>query len=783
MIRFMEKTDKQRTDVILHGHFYQPPRENPLVDIIPKQSSASPYADWNERIYDDCYRANAYSRYLDANGRVRTIVNNYEHISFNFGPTLLTWMKRRHPETYERILEADRLSLARLGHGNAMAQSYNHTILPLATVSDMKTQISWGLDDFQRRFGRDAEGLWLPETAIQGTVIDLLVEGGVKFVILSPMQCAAIEDEQGLWKEVNAQSVLCNEPFLITGQQGKTISAFFYHSGLASGISFGEMLHDADAWYRQLLDMRAKEHLSLIHAATDGEVYGHHKSFGDMALAALIQKVQARNDFFLTNYGEYLERHPARFHARLLSGEEDRGTSWSCPHGVSRWYKDCGCTTGGEAGWRQSWRTPLRTAFDELQQKIDDIYEKEVASLTHSQVDPGSLLAKYGQVISDALTVDAFFSSYGKSIPSELDKRQALAELLEGQQYKHYMFTSCGWFFSDISGLEARQNIHYAIMAARLYQRFTQEDLMTPLLDRLQEAKSNRRREGTGKSIAVAFLNLTSGEAEAAAYFLMNRELARPDDITHRYGKFRILSYICPHEHQYACELVNTKTLVRYHVLMEVYILHNNEYALHMDIEDEQGREKQQNEFTNEHIPLRMLDEVFSWIDRSLSKVCDEELQHIASDIRHYMLLVKNGRVSLFESLYQENMGTCLRTIRSLFTTPNTIPWTEKRESISFLLEFIKQKGRQYEHDTVTKIFSAEVYKISQAMRKEGFTYEQASYLLDLLVLARDHGIQPSITRAQEVLFPYIIGEQKNFFVTPLVKQILDHLAVALNFS
>ena len=359
----MNTLTPDKTALIIHGHFYQPPRENPLSELIPSQSSAAPLANWNERVYSECYRMNAYSRYLDGYGHVSDIVNNYEYISFNFGPTLLNWMATHHGRTYKRIIEADRTSKDRLGHGNAIAQVYNHTILPLASRRDSRMQIAWGVRDFKQRFNRRPEGIWLAETAVNAHVIDDLLDADISYLILSPYQCNMVETANGDMKQVNAHEVPYWEPFLVEGSSGRTISVFFYHPDLASSISFGHLLHDADAMYRTIRDIREADRVPLINTATDGEIYGHHEPFGDMALAALVKKSCEKDDFMLTNYAAYLNEHPAARKAVLHLGEEGRGTSWSCSHGVSRWYKDCGCHTGGQDGWNQKWRTPLREGF------------------------------------------------------------------------------------------------------------------------------------------------------------------------------------------------------------------------------------------------------------------------------------------------------------------------------------------------------------------------------------------------------------------------------------
>lgn len=779
----MDTQQTRTTDLILHGHFYQPPRENPLVEIIPKQPSAKPYADWNERIYDDCYRANAFSRYLDGFGHIRDIVNNYEYISFNFGPTLLGWIEKHHPETYYKILEADTKSYQRLGHGNAIAQAYNHTILPLARKHDVETQILWGIDDFMRRFNRAPEGMWLPETAINSAVVSQLSAAGISYVILSPWQCEEVQDQNGTWKTVTGPEVPYDEPYILEGSEGGTVTAFFYHPELASSISFGHLLQDADGMYRELETIRKNDRPRLIHTATDGEIYGHHEPFGDMALAALIRKVHERDNFNLTNYGAVLERRRAHLKARLRAGEDEKGTSWSCAHGVSRWYKDCGCHTGGGEGWNQAWRTPLREAFDHLSEQMDTLFHREIKELFSDSIDPQALLNSYSSVLGEFTDIASFTSDWeAKSGITVSDKRK-LAELLEGQRFKHYCFTSCGWFFSDLAGIEPRQNIQYAVRAMQLYQRLTDSDLFASVLPLLAKAKSNRRHEGSGQTIAKSFATLNGGEVEAAAYFLMNQNFAKPEDTVLSYGKYRLIAFEYLDEHDFTCEVLDTRTLKTDSIAMQVQVLPESGYQVSMRLTDTETSSHMEYEFSTVHIPPRMLDEVYTWIDHSLSRISDEELKRIASDIRHYSLLVKRGKSAPSETLYVENMGTCLRALRSLFTTPDTLPWEAKRESISHLLEFITRKGRQHEHEIVRDIFTSEINRVSNAIIGRGFSYERGSYLLELLDVAREQDIQPSITLAQEALHPHVKGPLRESYRTPLTSEVIERLRIALNFS
>ena len=492
----------KRTSLILHGHFYQPPRENPFTGIIAKQSSAAPYSDWNERIFTDCYEANLHSRYLNADGRIISITNNFSYISYNFGPTLLSWMNEKHPEAIGMLKEADKASVKRLGHGNAMAQSYNHTILPLDKLRDARLQIEWGAMDFERNFGRKAEGMWLPECGVNKDVIQLLADEGMKFVILSPWQCRAVEDENGKMTVLSGKPAPYWQPYILTGTNGGTIAAFFYHPGLAESISFGHALRSADNLYQTLLGIKKSDKKALIHTATDGEIYGHHEPYGDMALAALIRKVEERDDFVFDNYASFLERNPAVRHAELHQGEESRGTSWSCSHGVSRWYKDCGCHTGGDEGWNQTWRTPLRNALTHLGEKLDSVFSDEIKKIFGTSVKPEDILRLAGKEFIGELSMREFIELLHKEYGFASSYDVELAHLLSGIKNKHFSFTSCGFFFSDISGIEPRQDIKYALYAIKMFQPYSQGDLLFPFLSELRHAKSNIKAQGDGMNIA-----------------------------------------------------------------------------------------------------------------------------------------------------------------------------------------------------------------------------------------------------------------------------------------
>jgi len=525
--------------LILHGHFYQPPRENPYTGLVPLQSSAAPFHDWNHRITRECYAANTASRFLHYDGRIEDIVNNYEVLSFNFGPTLFAWLRAHAPHVYEAIIEADRSSQDNNeGHGNAIAQAYNHTILPLDTVKDARLQIRWGLDDFRFHFDRDAEGMWLPETAVNGEVLDLLINEGVHFIILSPRQAKALKaDGSKEWEQLDGAPIPSWRPYRID-RPGGSIAVFFYHHELAEGISFGHYLQNADALYTRLLSFRNTANPAhLIHTATDGEVYGHHEPFGDMCLAALRKHVQREEKLCFTNYSRYLDHYPPEHQVELHPGEGKLGSSWSCVHGVSRWFKDCGCATGGEEHWNQKWRTPLRRGFRELSEKSREIFDRELRKLT--SIEPEQVAERYIDVLTGTSSHEKFAAAY---IEAPDEKRQRhFFNLLEGFRYRMFMFTSCGWFFNDISGLEPQQNIQYAYKTLSLFQPYTEEHLYNSLSAHLQQAHSNLPEIESGAQLLEQAIPQLSAGLEAATYYFIKLLIQNTIPKSESYGFYQLI--------------------------------------------------------------------------------------------------------------------------------------------------------------------------------------------------------------------------------------------------
>ncbi len=754
-----------KTEIIIHGHFYQPPREMPDTGLIPKQPSAFPHTDWNERINREGYAANAFSRYLTYDGRIQSIENNYEKLSFNFGPTLLHWIKEHDVQTYKRIIQADILSAERNeGHGNGIAQAFNHTILPLDTELDARTQISWGIQDFQYHFKRRPEGIWLPEAAVNGDIVDILIEEGIVFIVLSPWQASAIETEPFKWEELSDSTAPYDRPYLIEGSKG-SISAFFYNPDLASGISFNHYLRDADLLYNRLLDIQESDKPALLHSATDGEIFGHHEPFGDMCFAALANKIEKQDHFHLTNYGAYLAKNPATLRARLRDGEAQKGSSWSCFHGVSRWYKDCGCSTGAQEGWNQKWRTPLREAFKALSSKMQGIYHKEMTKLT-TAYEPEELLISYGSVMSGKETPEAF----GKKILGSSASPEKLSELLyllEGQKFRMYMFTSCGWFFNDISGLEPIQNMRYAIQAARLYQRYVDADLVGILYNNLKDAKSNIKEIGNGSDILVSIHPTLSRGLEAVSFFVLNKLLALPEHHSDDYGMFK-LSAISQQDSEIYITIIDKPLcmLRSYHVS---YLIDDNEGII-LHIHDKQEHDDHPGyPIKAAELPSRLITTVYSWIDDSLSRVADNDIETITHDINNYASLVKNGAGEPDDAFFITNMGTCLRSLHSLFR--NDIPFKEPRAKrlVENLLTFIIKKA----DDKIIKSTeqSLNEYLVKHAtILYEGCDENHCQFIIDFLKSARSIGFNPDVTLLQNYVYEHVVQARNGKF------EVTNHL-------
>ncbi len=499
------KNDNEKVFLTIHGHFYQPPRENPWLEAIEEQDSAFPFHDWNERINSECYNPNSVSKIVTSDNKILNVVNNYEYMSYNFGPTLLSWLEDYAPMAYERVIKADINSRKmHSGHGNAIAQVYNHMIMPLANERDKQTQVKWGIKDFEYRFGRKPEGMWLAETAVDDDTLRVLAENDIKFTILSPYQAQSIKKEgENNWQDVSWGNIdpARSYRYYIKSAPGKYIDLFFYDGAISRSVAFDELLKDGNKFVNRLKDgvSSQRNYPQLINIATDGESYGHHTKFGDMALSYAVKLKVKDSGFIITNYAEYLDKYRSNWEVEIKPV-----SSWSCFHGVGRWSDDCGCSTGGHPGWNQKWRKPLRQALDYLRDEATAIYNKHGKKYF---LNPEDARNNYINVILDRSdsSVRAFQQEY---FLNDLDDEQKVhaMELLEIQRQAMLMYTSCGWFFSEISGIETVQIMKYAARVMQLAKIFVKKDLETPFLEILKEAKSNLPEFGTGKDVYERFV-------------------------------------------------------------------------------------------------------------------------------------------------------------------------------------------------------------------------------------------------------------------------------------
>jgi alpha-amylase/alpha-mannosidase (GH57 family) len=480
----------------LHGHFYQPPRENPWLEAIEQQDSAYPYHDWNERITAESYGPNAEARILDGRDRITRIVNNYARISFNFGPTLLEWMREHARDTYDAVIEADRESMVRFnGHGSAIAQAYNHSIMPLANDRDRRTQVLWGIRDFESRFGRRPDGMWLPETAVDIASLEELAAHGIRYTILAPHQARRMRRIGATeWLDVSGSRIDTRRAYLQRLPSGAEIVLFFYDGPTSRAVAFEGLLRNGEHFAQRVLSLlQDTSEAQLANIATDGETYGHHHRHGEMALAYMLHHVEQRQLARLTNYSAFLEGHPPQHEVDI-----EEFTSWSCAHGLERWRSDCGCHTGGGEAWHQRWRGPLRDALDWLLETVTPAFERRGREL---MADPWAARDDYIEVMLDRRrNTIPFLARHTRSQLTQ-DEVVTVLELMELQRHAMLMYTSCGWFFNDVSGIETVQVLQYAGRVVQLAEKLFGEPVEAGFLDRLEKAESNLPEMENGRAM------------------------------------------------------------------------------------------------------------------------------------------------------------------------------------------------------------------------------------------------------------------------------------------
>ena len=648
--------------LVVHGHFYQPPRENPWLEAIELQDSAYPYHDWNERVNAECYSTNASSRILDGRGRIVEIVNNYSRISYNFGPTLLAWLEEKDPDTYAAIVDADSESARTFGRGSAMAQPYNHMIMPLASPRDQRTQLVWGLRDFERRFGRTAEGVWLPETAVDLRTLELLAEQGIRFTVLAPHQAARTRAPGAKeWVDVSGARIDPRHPYVQNLPSGRSIAIFFYDGPASRAIAFEGLLRNGERFAHRLTGLFHGEarNAQLVHVATDGETYGHHHRHGEMALAYALRWIDTHGAAKLTNYAAFLERFPPAHEVEIV---ED--TAWSCAHGVERWRSDCGCSTGGQPGWHQRWRAPLRAALDWLRDRLEPEYERLAGELLH---DPWAARDDYIEVILDRsdASVDAFFARHGRNSLGPAERVRAL-ELLEMQRHAMLMFTSCGWFFNDLAGIETVQVLQYAGRAVQLATRLVSDDIEAQFLQRLEEAQSNLPTQGNGRQIferyvRPAIVDLRKVGAHFAVNSLFDPQLEQKRTYCYLVETLRYDSYDAARA-RLALGQVRVSSRITHETspVLSFGVLHLGDHNLNGGIGElkDEGyagiREEASRAFERADLPtvIRILDRFFPTSTYSIKSLFGEEQRRVLDRILDTTLVEAE---SVYRRLYERH--------------------------------------------------------------------------------------------------------------------------------
>jgi len=522
--------------LVVHGHFYQPPRENPWTDSLEREPSASPFHDWNARIHAECYRANGFARIKDGGGLIETIVNNYGRISFNFGPTLTRWLERHDPRAYARLMTGDADQASRFGKGGAMAQAYAHPIVPLCSPADRHTQLLWGLHDFRRRFGRDAEGVWLPETAACMSTLEQLIELGVRYTVLAPEQVAAVRapGPNKEWVVVDRDTVDTGRAYRVFHRDGsgRSLTACIFDGPLSRSVAFSDAINDAASFMSAVKTSATRSSVAgspLVLCASDGELFCHHRKFADLTVAFGTRITALKAGVHVTNLSSYLESFPATWEMKLWEGPDGLGSSWSCGHGVGRWFRDCGCAfVPPSLGWNQKWRGPLRKASDAARGQLAAFFETEGAGLL---ADPWAARNAYGTVL-DAEPAEQDQLIRACLSPQIADTGAAILRaraLLEMQRASLLMYASCAYFFDDVAGLEARLVLRMLAYALELLEHAGGHPPTEEVLDWLAQAKSNRPENGTGADVFRSVLTERVGSRHVAAAAAMHRLLAPAD--------------------------------------------------------------------------------------------------------------------------------------------------------------------------------------------------------------------------------------------------------------
>ncbi|MFT4666759.1 MAG: alpha-amylase/alpha-mannosidase (GH57 family) [Polaribacter sp.] len=791
----------------IHGHFYQPPRENAWLEAVELQDSAQPFHDWNERINFECYAPNRAARILNANQEIIKIQNNYSHISFNFGPTLLYWMKEKDPITYNQIVAADKRAQEKYsGHGSAIAQAHGHLILPLCNDRDKETQVKWGIQDFEMRFGRKPEGMWLAETAADVASLEVLAANNIKFTILAPRQAKAVKKIKGnKWSDVSGDRVDPRRPYRCYLPSGNSIDLFFYDGNVAQDVAFKGLLNNGKAFADRLMSTADdNDEPQIIHIATDGESYGHHHRNGEMALADCLNHVETNNMATLTTYGEYLEKFPPTWEAQIFDN-----SSWSCVHGVERWKSNCGCNSGRE-GWHQEWRGPLRGAFDWLRGKLIKVFEKEGAKLLK---DPWAARNEYIQVINDRdrPVIDAFVKKHAIKKLSKSELTSTL-RLLEMQRNAMLMYTSCGWFFDEISGLETNQILQYALRAIEYCEQLTGKDYENDFMRLLKNAPSNVFKDGSesfksnvlpnrvgltraGMHFAVAALFEESPEEMTLFNYIAESDYIKKDSVgSHKLivGKAVMKSKITLSEKkfQFAVLYLGQQSLIGY---------------IRTDLTDKAFGEMEEDLFRTFH-------------SNNLGEVIAAMPQHFGTESYSFDHLFRDERRKILKQITKRNMRNAESSFREIYDDNYQLMSSMEKGQIPIpkayqnVVQFIvnadmhrfftkdnldidnlkrlskeikKWKITLSNEDSFTLAASERIYYEIQKIEHSEDPVEQVNKLTELLHILKEMNVDLNIWKSQNLFFPMIKGYLKGtwVFASPELKEAHINLSKLLEIN
>lgn len=784
----------------IHGHFYQPPRENAWLDEIEIQESAAPYHDWNARICAECYSPNALARVLNDKQQLTDLINNYARISFNFGPTLLSWMEKKEPEVYRAVLEADKLSQQNFsGHGSAIAQAYNHMILPLANLRDKYTQVRWGIADFKKRFGRLPEALWLAETACNTETLEVLAECGMKFVILAPGQCAKVRKiGEEKWQDVSGAKVDPKRAYQCNLPSGRRIALFFYDGPISQGIAFSDTLKSGENFAGRLLSTyNSGSEAQLMHIATDGETYGHHQKFADMALAYCLKYVEDKTDVQITVYGEFLAKNPPQYEAQIFEN-----SSWSCFHGVERWRADCGCNSGMHGGWHQKWRKPLREALDWLRDEMIKTYDTIGRQYFK---DPWAARDEYIDLVLDR-SLDAQHRFFLKHATEKAwtDRPGALC-LLEMQRFAMLMYTSCGWFFDEISGIETVQIMQYAARAAQLNKQISGVDLEPELIKRLEAAPSNIRDLKNGAVVYQRFvlpqkMPLEKIAAQHAVAVLTDPTLnpnraydCEVKDFTHTlltapanhlyYGEMRLFSTITLEERHFAFVVLQQGATSFLSAAMDVPA---DKDALFNTLKTsfEKGRYDECATLIRERFktvyPLLSL---FKDVQR---KVIDSVMNKVYEDTDRKFTQIFEEQYPVVRGL--QYIGTPLPkpflTVADFVLTSDLKAEFRAKDvdinAVEELMEDVKTLGLDVSGEELRRVVSDKLTFLSFSFARNPADSAAAMKIVEFLNYMEIFGFTPDITKAQEFVFLALKGLGKEKMSKDVLKALARKLKIAL---